>query len=84
MPQLTTGHSEADLLNSRWCLPSISVVDVRVGTAEDGQDHYRFGPTRCEGWVGGCEEGLLVGAAEKGQKRGLLPWRGAHLRWPVP
>ena len=46
VPYLTTGRSEADLLNSRWCLPSISVVDVRVGTTEEGHDHYRFGPTR--------------------------------------
>ena len=47
---LTTGRSESDLLNARWCQPSLSVVDVRVGTAaEEGQSHqhYRFGPTRC-------------------------------------
>lgn len=40
-----------DLLSARWCEPSLSVVDVRVGddTAAgdaDDDDGYRFGPTR--------------------------------------
>ncbi|KAL4857151.1 Cys-Gly metallodipeptidase DUG1 [Chlorella vulgaris] len=45
--QLTAGRSEQDLLTARWCQPSLSVVDVRVGTAEEQANaHYRFGPTR--------------------------------------
>ncbi len=47
MPQLTAGQSERELLSARWCQPSVSVVDVRVGSAADeGNAHYRFGPTR--------------------------------------
>lgn len=45
--ELTAGRSERDLLNARWCQPTLSVVDVRVGTADDADHaHYRFGPTR--------------------------------------
>lgn len=45
---LTAGRSEEELLTARWCQPSLSVVDVRVGTTEDAEatGHYRFGPTR--------------------------------------
>jgi Cys-Gly metallodipeptidase DUG1 len=49
VPELTTGRSVPDLLESRWCRPTMSVVDVRVGTAdatEQAPAHYRFGPTR--------------------------------------
>lgn len=46
-----------DLLSARWCEPSLSVVDVRVGDDEaaaaaadgdgsSGDSCYRFGPTR--------------------------------------
>lgn len=48
--------SRRDLLSARWCEPSLSVVDVRVGDNEaaaeaasdgiDGESCYRFGPTR--------------------------------------
>lgn len=45
--ELTAGRSEVELLTARWCQPSLSIVDVRVGmTDESSQDHYRFGPTR--------------------------------------
>uniref|UniRef100_A0A1D2A699 Glutamine amidotransferase type-2 domain-containing protein n=1 Tax=Auxenochlorella protothecoides TaxID=3075 RepID=A0A1D2A699_AUXPR len=46
--RLTAGRSEWDLLAARWCLPSLSVVDVRVGSGDDParSAHYRFGPTR--------------------------------------
>ena len=51
VPELTTGRSARDLLTARWAAPSLSVVDVRLGTAADYGDatcehHYRFGPTR--------------------------------------
>lgn len=48
--------SRRDLLSARWCEPSLSVVDVRVGDDEaaaaaasdggSGDSCYRFGPTR--------------------------------------
>jgi di- and tripeptidase/Cys-Gly metallodipeptidase DUG1 len=46
--RLSAGLTERELLEQRWCAPSLSVVDVRVGTAADAADsaHYRFGPTR--------------------------------------
>lgn len=45
--ELTAGRSEEELLWARWCQPTLSVVDIRVGTAEDDDTaHYRFGPTR--------------------------------------
>lgn len=45
--ELSAGRSEEELLTARWCQPSLSVVDVRVGTAEEEENaHYRFGPTR--------------------------------------
>ena len=45
--ELTAGRTEEELLWARWCQPTLSVVDVRVGTAEDEDTaHYRFGPTR--------------------------------------
>ncbi|KAI7835447.1 hypothetical protein COHA_010652 [Chlorella ohadii] len=48
VPDLTVGRSERDVLTQRWCQPSLSVVDVRVGTTEEQTNvaHYRFGPTR--------------------------------------
>ena len=45
--ELTAGRTEEELLWARWCQPTLSVVDVMVGTAEDDDTaHYRFGPTR--------------------------------------
>ena len=45
--ELTAGRSEVELLTARWCQPSLSIVDVRVGTTDEaGNAHYRFGPTR--------------------------------------
>lgn len=45
--ELTAGRSEHELLTARWCQPTLSIVDVRVGTAADADTaHYRFGPTR--------------------------------------
>ena len=37
-----------DLLRARWCEPTLSIVDVRVGDDEvnSHDPHYRFGPTR--------------------------------------
>ncbi|KAK2079339.1 hypothetical protein QBZ16_003030 [Prototheca wickerhamii] len=47
---LSAGAGEWDLLSARWCQPSLSVVDVRVGEAAAGEwagrRYYRFGPTR--------------------------------------
>ena len=49
VPELTSGRSIPDLLDARWCRPTLSVVDIRVGTADETEGdggHYRFGPTR--------------------------------------
>lgn len=53
VPSLIAARSERDLLHARWCQPTLSVVDVRVGggseeeeAAAAGRRHYRFGPTR--------------------------------------
>lgn len=38
-----------DLLSARWCAPTLSIVDVRIGDDESegvDDDAYRFGPTR--------------------------------------
>ena len=37
-----------ELLRARWCEPTLSIVDVRVGDDEvhAADPHYRFGPTR--------------------------------------
>ena len=37
-----------ELLRARWCEPTLSIVDVRVGDDEvnSHDPHYRFGPTR--------------------------------------
>lgn len=37
-----------DLLRARWCAPTLSIVDVRVGDDEvhSADPFYRFGPTR--------------------------------------
>lgn len=37
-----------ELLRARWCEPTLSIVDVRVGDDEENSHdpHYRFGPTR--------------------------------------
>lgn len=37
-----------DLLSARWCAPTLSIVDVRIGDdkGDDGDGAYRFGPTR--------------------------------------
>lgn len=41
------GQSDQELLTTRWCNPTLSIVDVRVGTSQDADSaHYRFGPTR--------------------------------------
>ena len=36
------------LLQARWCAPTLSIVDVRVGDDEESSHDpfYRFGPTR--------------------------------------
>lgn len=46
--QLTAGQSISDLLHARWCAPTLSVVDVRVGSGSEAghPSCYRFGPTR--------------------------------------
>ena len=45
--ELTAGRTEEELLWARWCQPTLSTVDVRVGFTEDADDaYYRFGPTR--------------------------------------
>lgn len=56
VPGLTSHASKKELLNSRWCQPTLSIVDMRPGTGpkivvEDGDkhaltEHHRFGPTR--------------------------------------
>lgn len=49
MPSLTAPPHKRDLLVTRWCLPSLSVVDMRPGAAhaaEPATTSYRFGPTR--------------------------------------
>ena len=37
-----------ELLRARWCKPTLSIVDVRVGDDQENSldPHYRFGPTR--------------------------------------
>ena len=35
-----------ELLESRWCRPTLSIVDVRTGGGGPGQEASRFGPTR--------------------------------------
>ena len=37
-----------ELLRARWCEPTLSIVDVRVGDDEESSHDpfYRFGPTR--------------------------------------
>ena len=35
------------MLKARWCEPTLSVVDVRIGDEDgSGDSAYRFGPTR--------------------------------------
>lgn len=48
VPNLISARTERELLHARWCQPTLSVVDVRVGAAEEEAScqHYRFGPTR--------------------------------------
>lgn len=56
MTRVTLVGVHRDILSARWCEPSLSVVDVRVGDDEaaaaaasdggSGDSCYRFGPTR--------------------------------------
>ncbi|KAG2445688.1 hypothetical protein HXX76_000296 [Chlamydomonas incerta] len=49
VPSLTAPPHKRDLLVTRWCRPSLSVVDMRPGAAhaaEPATTSYRFGPTR--------------------------------------
>jgi di- and tripeptidase/Cys-Gly metallodipeptidase DUG1 len=52
VPALKEQRSIGDLLYERWCIPSLSIVDIRAGdiaNEEGGQQNegcYRFGPTR--------------------------------------
>jgi len=56
VPSFVQHTSKRDLLSARWCEPSLSVVDVRIGDdlaaaaasgpGADGDTTYRFGPTR--------------------------------------
>lgn len=56
VPGLTSHASKKELLNSRWCQPTLSIVDMRPSTRPqvvvEDQDkhaltaHHRFGPTR--------------------------------------
>lgn len=38
---------DREVLKARWCEPTLSVVDVRIGDEDgSGDSAYRFGPTR--------------------------------------
>lgn len=37
VPQLTTPPSKFDLLNARWCSPTLSIVDIRTTASSYGQ-----------------------------------------------
>ena len=44
---LTESARCRELLKARWCEPTLSVVDVRIGDEDgSGDSAYRFGPTR--------------------------------------
>lgn len=44
VPALTTGKRVAEVLHRRWCVPALSITDVRVNQHEVGKASY--GPTR--------------------------------------
>lgn len=44
VPALTCGGSLEEVLTSRWCLPSLTIADIRSSTTDDYAK--RFGPTR--------------------------------------
>ncbi|GIL70254.1 hypothetical protein Vretifemale_1091 [Volvox reticuliferus] len=49
VPALTAPPNKRDLLVTRWCRPSLSVVDMRPGAGQQSAPTstcYRFGPTR--------------------------------------
>ncbi|KAK9815459.1 hypothetical protein WJX72_003974 [[Myrmecia] bisecta] len=47
VPTLLKAASKRELLTTRWCKPTLSVVDVKVGDNLGADDSgYRFGPTR--------------------------------------
>ena len=44
---LLTSERCREVLKARWCEPTLSVVDVRIGDEDgSGDSAYRFGPTR--------------------------------------
>lgn len=47
IPKLASAANMRELLKARWCEPTLSVVDVRIGDEDgSGDSAYRFGPTR--------------------------------------
>lgn len=44
VPALTCGSTLEEVLTSRWCLPSLTLADIRSSTTDDYAK--RFGPTR--------------------------------------
>jgi hypothetical protein len=44
VPALTCGSTLEEVLTSRWCLPSLTIADIRSATTDDTAK--RFGPTR--------------------------------------
>ncbi|DBB02245.1 TPA: hypothetical protein ACH3X3_011267 [Trebouxia sp. C0006] len=47
IPKLASAANMREVLKARWCEPTLSVVDVRIGDEDgSGDSAYRFGPTR--------------------------------------
>lgn len=44
VPALTCGGTLEEVLTSRWCLPTLTIADIRSSTTDDYAK--RFGPTR--------------------------------------
>ncbi|GMH45158.1 hypothetical protein BSKO_13115 [Bryopsis sp. KO-2023] len=87
VPSLTSMTSKKELLKSRWCRPTLSVVDTGPARGVDTEgelqqhgDHHRFGPTRYSVIPGAAVGKISVRFVPAQNKDHLVRCISAHIQ----
>lgn len=81
VPALTPHRSKHELLYSRWCMPTLSIVDMRAGPLGSGEpcNYHRFGPTRFSVIPRAAVGKVSIRFVPKQDKDALAQCLGAHV-----